>query len=43
MSIQENSTSSIDQIFSLQNNRIHENARLYLLLTASGAFEAKEY
>ena len=43
MSIQENSTSSIDQIFSLQNNRIHENARLYLSLTVSGAFGAKEY
>ena len=43
MSIQENSTSSIDQIFSLQNNRMLASARLYLSLTASGAFEAKEY
>ena len=43
MSIQENSTSSIDQIFSLQNNRIQASARLYLSLTASGAFETKEH
>lgn len=43
MSIQEYSTSSIDQIFSLQNNRIDESARLYLSLTASGAFETKEH
>ena len=43
MNIQENSTSSIDQIFSLQNNRIDESARLYLSLKVSCAFEAKEY
>ena len=43
MSIQEYSTSSIDKILSLQNNRILENARLYLSLTVSGAFGAKEY